>query len=425
MMPELPESLAPKSARAERDETEYRAISYRSVVILVVLVVTGVGVGLSVFLYPEQIKRAIAKLLESTGGTAVAPALEQRQARFVNIDGTVRVKKANGVQWVAASPNLALEKGDVVQTSSDGQARIAFADGTIYMVRADTLVVVEENSGVPNSKVTNVSVQVTTGEVDLSTTKFEGESKVVFANAVAHISQDTRASVRNDPKSQTSQLTMTQGRAEVLRGSEKVELGPYEQVSFQTDSSAMERRRVVGPPMLLTPVNQAPVIAAESGRSEVTFVWSPVPTAKNYHLRLSTSPIFSTLVYDKRVPSSTVKVPALTEGVYYWAVSSIGENGKESQTSDASKFSLLRQKDEILLEVQNVIQHGRTIEIVGRTEPGARVMVNDQPVFSVQPDGTFKHFTPPFNTNGANTITVTAQNAKGQIATRRKTVYIQ
>jgi len=424
-MPELPDSLAPKSARAERDETEYRAIAYRSVVILVVLVVAGVGVGLSVFLYPEQIKRAIAKLLETTGGTAIAPALEQRQARFVNIDGTVRVKKANGVQWVAASPNLALEKGDVVQTSSDGQARIAFADGTIYMVRADTLVVVEENSGVPNSKVTNVSVQVTTGEVDLSTTKFEGESKVVFANAVAHISQDTRASVRNDPKSQTSQLTMTQGRAEVLRGSEKVELGPYEQVSFQTDSSAMERRRVVGPPMLLTPVNQAPVIAAESGRSEVTFVWSPVPTAKNYHLRLSTSPIFSTLVYDKRVPSSTVKVPALTEGVYYWAVSSIGENGKESQTSDASKFSLLRQKDEILLEVQNVIQHGRTIEIVGRTEPGARVMVNDQPVFSVQPDGTFKHFTPPFNTNGANTITVTAQNAKGQIATRRKTVYIQ
>jgi hypothetical protein len=424
-MPELPDSLAPKSTRAERDETEYRTISYRSVVILVVLVVAGVGVGISVFLYPEQIKRAIAKLLESTGGTAVAPALEQRQARFVNIDGTVRVKKANGVQWVAASPNLALEKGDVVQTSSDGQARIAFADGTIYMVRGDTLVVVEENSQVPNSRVTNVSVQVTTGEVDLSTTKFEGESKVVFANAVARIAQDTRASVRSDPKTQTSQFTMTQGHAEVLRGSEKVELGAYEQVSFQADSSAMERRRVVGPPMLLTPVNQAPVIATESGRSEVTFVWSPVPTAKNYRLRVSTSPIFSTLVYDRRVPSSTAKVPALTEGVYYWAVSSIGENGKESQTSDASKFSLLRQKDEILLEVQNVIQHGRTIEIVGRTEPGARVMVNDQPVFSVQPDGTFKHFTPPFTTNGANIITVTAQNAKGQIATRRKTVYIQ
>ena len=424
-MPELPESLAPKGARAEQDETEYRAVAYRSVVILVVLVVTGVGVGISVFLYPEQIKRAIAKLLESTGGTAIAPALEQRQARFVNIDGTVRVKKANGVQWVAASPNLALEKGDVVQTSSDGQARIAFADGTIYMVRADTLVVVEENSGVPNSKVTNVSVQVTTGEVDLSTTKFEGESKVVFANAVARIAQDTRASVRSDPKSQTSQLTMTQGHAEVLRGSEKVELGAYEQVSFQADSSTMERRRVVGPPMLLTPVNQAPVIAGEGSRTEVTFVWSPVPTARNYRLRLSTSPIFSTLVYDRRVPSSTVKVPALTEGVYYWAVSSIGDNGKETQSSDASKFSLLRQKDEILLEVQNVIQHGKTIEIVGRTEPGARVMVNDQPVFAVQPDGTFKHFTPPFTTNGANTITVTAQNAKGQIATRRKTVYIQ
>lgn len=51
-------------------------------------------------------------------------------------------------------------------------------------------------------------------------------------------------------------------------------------------------------------------------------------------------------------------------------------------------------------------------------------MVNDQQVFSVQPDGTFKHFTQPL-TPGTNQITVTAQNAKGQIATRRRPVVIQ
>ena len=82
-------------------------------------------------------------------------------------------------------------------------------------------------------------------------------------------------------------------------------------------------------------------------------------------------------------------------------------------------------EDEILLEVDNLIQHGQVMEIVGRTEPGARVIVNDEPVFAVAPDGTFKHFTQPFANPGANQITITAQNAKGQIATRRKTVYIQ
>jgi hypothetical protein len=423
-MPQVPESLEPKSGKAERVEVEWRTISYRTVTSLVLLVVFGILFGIYL-LYRGPINRGIARLLESGPGAVIAPQVEQRQARFLNIDGKVQVKKANSVQWVAASPNLALEKGDVVQTSSEGQARIAFADGTVYMVRADTLVVVEDNSGVANSKATSVSVQVTSGEVDLSTTKFEGENRVTFANAVARLGQDSRASVKNDPKSQSTQLTMAQGNAEFLRGSERVTLGSYEQVSFQGERGALARRRVVGPPLLLTPVNQAPVIAEEAGKTEVTFAWTPVPAAKSYRLRLSTSPIFSVILYDKRVSSATVKVPALSEGTYYWAVSAIDEKGKESQSSDASKFSLLRQKDEILLEVDNMIQHGNSMEIVGRTEPGARVMVNDQPVFAVQPDGTFKHFTPPFTTAGANTITVTAQNARGQIATRRKTVYIQ
>ncbi len=426
-MPQFPESLDPKGRRAERRvEIEWATISYRTVAIVGLLLATVAG-GTLYFLYPDYVTRAFAKVFSRNGPANRGPLVEQRQAHFLNIEGNVRVKKANAIQWVAASPNLPLEKGDVVQASGDGVARISFADGTVYTVRPDTLIVVEENSGMANSKTTNVAVQVTSGEVDLSTTKFDGESKVVFANAVAKMGRDSRASVKNDPKSQQSEFTMAQGHSEVLRGTERVVLGSYEQVSFQGESGRMSRQRVMGPPLLLIPANQAPVVAAEGAKTEVTFSWTPVPTAKTYRLRVSTSPIFSTLAHDRRVPSSTVKVSGLPEATYYWAVSSVDEQNRESQTSDASKFTLLRQgaKDEILLEVDNFIQHGKVIEIVGRAEPGARVMVNDEPVFGVLPDGSFKHFTQPFASQGANQITVTAQNAKGQIASRRKTVYIQ
>ena len=345
----------------------------------------------------------------------------------MNIDGNVRVKKANEVKWAAASLDLPLEKGDVVQTSGDGVARLSFADGTIYDLRASTLIVVQENSSVRDSNVTNVSVRVNSGQVDLSTTKFQGESKVVFANAVATMGQDSRANVKRDPKSQVSQLTLVKGNSEVIRGTERVTLGAYEQVSFRGEAGSMSRQRVMGPPLLLIPANQAPVVATEGQASRVTFSWTPVSSARAYRLRISTSPIFTSRVYDRRVASSTVKVNGLPEGTYYWAVSSLDTKNRESQTSDANKFSLLRQlpEDEILLEVDNFIRHGKVIEIVGRTEPGARVIVNDSPVFSVALDGTFKHFTQPFTDPGANQITITAQNAKGQIATRRKSVYIQ
>lgn len=424
-MPQLPEFLEPKGRKREAGvEIEWATISYRMVALIVVALVAAASATLYL-LYPEQIKRGMAKVLQRAG-TSTGPAIEQRQARFLNLEGNVRVKKANAIQWVPASLNLTLEKGDVVQTSADGVARLSFADGTLYMVRSDTLIVVEENSGVANSTVTNVSVQVTSGEVDLATTKFQGESKVVIANAVARMGQDSRASVKNDPKSQVSQFTMVQGNSEVLRGTERVTLGSYEQVSFR-GSGPMSRQRVMGPPLLLMPANQAPVVAVDPGKMEVNFSWTPVPDAKAYRLRISTSPIFTTLAYDRRVASATVKVSGLTEGTYYWAVSSLDEQNRESQTSDASKFALLKQlpKDEILLEVDNFIQHGKQIEIVGRTEPGATVLVNDERVFSIAADGSFKHFTQPFPNPGANQITITAQNSKGQIATRRKTVYIQ
>lgn len=426
-MPQFPESLDPKTRKGEHHvEIEWQTISYRTVgVVATILLIAATFI--LYLIYPDKIRNAFSGIFKRAPRASATSPIEQRQAHFVALEGNVRVKKANSVTWVPASPNLPLEKGDVVQASSDAVARIAFTDGTVYTVRSDTLIVVEENSGSPASNTTHVSVQVTSGEVDLSTTKFQGESRVVFANAVARMGQDSRASVKNDPQTEQSQLTMAQGHSEVLRGTERVTLGSYEQVSFRGEASRMARQRVMGPPLLLIPANQAPVIAGEGGKTEINFSWTPVPSAKTYRLRVSTSPIFATLTYDRKVPSASWKVSGLSEGTYYWAVSSLDEQNRESQTSDASKFILIRQsaKDEILLEVDNFIQHGKSMEIVGRTEPGAQVMVNDERVFTVFPDGTFKHFTREFPNAGANTITVTAQNAKGQIASKRKTVYIQ
>jgi hypothetical protein len=64
------------------------------------------------------------------------------------------------------------------------------------------------------------------------------------------------------------------------------------------------------------------------------------------------------------------------------------------------------------------------IEVKGRTEPGARVMVNGQEVPIIGGDGTFQFFTPQLP-NGANIITITAQNAKGGVRTEQKRVVIE
>ena len=78
-----------------------------------------------------------------------------------------------------------------------------------------------------------------------------------------------------------------------------------------------------------------------------------------------------------------------------------------------------------MLLVEKYIQHGKVIEIIGRTEPGATVLVNNEPVFNVAPNGSFKHFTPPLPSTGSHLITITAQNRVGKVATLRKTITIQ
>jgi hypothetical protein len=64
------------------------------------------------------------------------------------------------------------------------------------------------------------------------------------------------------------------------------------------------------------------------------------------------------------------------------------------------------------------------IEVRGKTEPSARVMVNGEEVPFIGTDGTFHYFTPPMP-NGENVITITAQNTKGGVNTQQKKIVIQ
>jgi hypothetical protein len=127
------------------------------------------------------------------------------------------------------------------------------------------------------------------------------------------------------------------------------------------------------------------------------------------------------------VKTADVLVSGLEQGAYYWMVQSVDGNGKESVESEKNRFTIIpRGKDSeaLSLELDPFIQHGHVLELTGKTETGARVMVNGAEVPLVGNDGSFHYFTPPLGT-GENVITITAQNAKGGVNTLQKKVVIQ
>jgi hypothetical protein len=368
----------------------------------------------------ERIAGAAPVSEKSTAGSA-------QQAHFTALDGTVRVKKANSNSWITGDYSVPLEKGDVVQTGSEGMAKVVFNDGTNYTVKQDSLIVIEENSA-NDQQQTNVAVAVSTGTVDLATATFVqgSKSQVIVAGATASLAPESAAVVHNDPKADQHEILLKKGTGDVTRNGEVVRLSDWEKVSFQAESPRMAKLKETGPPTPIAPANMMPIFISGSAKP-VEFSWTPMANATAYRLRISRNPYFSSTIVDRKVPTADVTVTGLVEGAYYWMVQSYDPEGKESVESEKNRFTIIPKGKEtvaINLELDPFIQHGHVLEVTGKTESGARVMVNGREVPMIAADGSFHYFTPPLPP-GESVITITAQNSKGGVNTRQKKVVMQ
>ncbi len=412
-------------------------MTYRSLALLFLGVASVFFISMR-FAFPQftesSVKKAgdvTSKLLERVAGMAPTTGtgvVTAQQAHFTALDGTVRVKKGNGNSWVAADYNIPLEKGDVVQTGSEGMAKVVFNDGTSYTIKQDSLIVIEENSA-NDQQQTNVAVAVSTGTVDLATATYSQGSKssVIVAGATASLAPESAAQVHNDPKADQHEILMKKGAGEVTRNGETVKLANWEKVSFQGQETHMEKAKEIGPPTPIAPANMAPLFSSGESMKDVEFSWTPMANAVGYRLRISRNPYFSSTLVDKKVNTAAVTVTNLGEGAYYWAVQSYDSTGKESVESEKNRFTIIpkgKDTEAIELDLDPFIQHGHVIEVTGKTQVGARVMVNGSEVPMVGSDGAFHYFTPPLPT-GEAVITVTAQTAQGGVNTQQKKIIIQ
>jgi hypothetical protein len=420
--------IAPKrptaQQKAPRVELYWEAVTYKTVIVYALLIVA-IIVATLIILRPEWYSAALRKVTSAVNNTdSDTGTFTQTQAKFVNLTGKVQVKKVDSVQWVDADYRTSLDKGDLVQTSSDGAARITFADGTTYTVKAETLVTVEENL-MGSNKPTSVAMRISTGSVDLATPNWaspDSKAAVSMEDTTASLSQNSRASVKNDPQNNEHEIVLASGAAEVQRGPEKVELTQWEKVSFPT-GGPLQKSNVLAPPSLVEPLNLAPIISENPKTTPVRFEWKPVEDAVSYTLRISTTTMFTKMVKEAdHVSGTSTEITGLDPGDYFWNVTA---SDAKKQTSETFKFTIVAQgkTQEMMLEIDGTQMHGRVAEIVGRTEPGAALIVNGQPVPNISPDGTFRHFTEPLDP-GQHTIVVIGQNRRGGTAKQQISIVV-
>jgi len=411
--------------KISRVEVYWHTVKYRTVFLYVVLI-TAIVLACIYLVFPSASSVVLQKLNQTFAEPetpAVSPAA--RQARFVNLDGKVQVKKADSVQWVNADYQVTLDKGDLVQTGPEGVARIAFADGTEYTVKGDTLVTVEEND--VGQQATQVAVHITSGQVDLNTGGLTSGSKaeVSFENAVADLHSNSHAAVSSDPNTQQQQITVTAGSAELDRGSTHMEIGQSERASFVTGQTEITKTQVLAAPQLLEPLNLAPKFVSDPKTDPVHFAWKPVATAKEYEFQASTTGIFNRVVKDIKTSDTALDVIGFTPGNYFWRVRAIDEKNEISDPSDVFKFTLAVQgkNQDMLLTIDGTQLEGNSVEVMGRTEPGAILIINGEQVADIDSSGHFRYFTQPM-TSGSHTIVITGQNRRGDTTIKRVDIVI-
>jgi len=428
-MSDVRQSGSPKQDqdKVPRIEVYWTAVSYRTVTLYLLLIVASVVATLYVIRpdWYSNVGRRLTTALAAVPTTAEVAA--QNQARFVNLDGKVEVKKVSSVNWTVADYRTTLDKGDLVRTAPDGAARVTFVDGTTYTIKSNSFVTVEENS-IDRDRTTNVMVHISSGAVDLTTGTWDSprsRAEVSFANARATLHENSRAAVQSDPTSDRHEITMSAGTADLQRGNQQVEIMQWERAAF-TAAGPVTKGVVLAPPELRQPLNLEPLIEPDPRRATVHFSWSSVPDAVSYNLRVSTNAMFTRgVVAEKSVTGTSADVSGLEAGDYFWTVTATDANKLQSAPSDPFKFTLATQGKgrEMMLEVDSTLLHGNVVEIIGHTEPGAALIINGESVAGIRPDGQFRYFTQPLP-RGSHNITVTGQNRRGGTRIEHVTIVI-
>ena len=375
--------------------------------------------------YGPALNRARAALREFDSIFDLGQNNAERKSRFLSVQGGVEYRRGERGNWIKARTNDSLNPGDWVKTSDEGTAEIRFPDGSTYVLRHDTLVhlgsdVFSTTGGEPVANIEFGWVEFNTGQ---------SGSKIKTPKSEAILQGDTEATISYDPNRASGQYTTYAGGAQVISTSgETRQIGALQQVD-QTGDLLSAPKPVPPSPQLSRPVNDQEIDF--DTQRELRLEWDTVRDAQRYALNVSRSQIFaSNIIEDNNRRKPYARIGIRGEGIFYWRVAAFGSNGSQGAWSETRSFRIaaLRGIGNIddqtppELAIEEVQPYGSLVLVSGRTEPGATVKINDEPV-SVQLNGTFSK-TIQMTQVGFAFITIVATDAWNNSTELQRRVFI-
>ena len=347
--------------------------------------------------------------------------------QIFSLKGRVSVQRAGKTAWEPARERMPLFNGDFVRTGNDGSAEILLADGTIYRVAPDSLLEIHHQARTSSEG----KVKMVVGRLKVFTAS--SASTVATDATETSVERDSRVAVDVNSSDRRTVVAAYAGRARVRgRGGSSLVLHSQERVAAAPDGKLGTKGRIPAPPRPVSPENNVSFDLSED--PVITLEWALPPGTVASHLQVSRSSRFPASALDVDDPArskNTARLKGILRGTYYWRVAALDEEGVSSEWSPVRRFRLttsghgLPMEDHTPpeLEVEPARQMGQLFIIEGRTEVGATVTINDEPV-DVDADGHFRKAIEVAD-DGWNDLVVAAVDPAGNRTERRQRVFVE
>jgi len=231
----------------------------------------------------------------------------------------------------------------------------------------------------------------------------------------------------------STDLSVFQGKAIAKAGDFSREVRVNQKVTMRDDQSLGDLVDLPLPPKLLTPDNFKKFEMDSDQPVPILLGWQAPESTASYHVELSPNILFTEHNYEKnRYFRNTIEFTNLTEGVYFWRVSSIDSTHVEGPPSDVFQFQIGQELISSMvavdtrpptMKVTDVSVYGYTVIVSGKTEKSAYVTINGKKALLDPNTGKF-NYAMNMPSEGVHQILIVAKDPAGNKTKEERTVLI-
>jgi hypothetical protein len=360
-----------------------------------------------------------------------AEAPKDIAASFESIQGNVKTRGVGGLDWRTAEIKVPLRKSDLVRTYPSSSAEIKFFDETRVTVRPDSLITIEETSKDPNSTASKVAWKVSSGEINYETNQKNGGSTEAVTPTFRLALEGNSAGTMRVGEGGLTAVAQLSGTANIeTKTGQKIKLVANEGLKVDATGKAGAKQILPDPPAANPPGGASGLLSLVEG-APVPVSWSASSGASSYRVQIeSKNAAAPEVVFDKSALTGTsANIPGLAAGEFSLKVAGLTADGVQGKFSPPVNFRIERTappKPVIaapppVLVIEAFEARNNVLRLVGKTDPGAKLTVNGDPV-TVQPDGSFREFVTLARKQGEQKVVIRSTSPSGGVAEETRTL---